>query len=86
MFKIFQSVTMNLVKTLSFQFLYSDGDKMMPSAFIERVYEEQKKSGTRSVQKYNFGNSNHVAHLREKPQEYEVQMSRFLKPILESTR
>jgi len=67
-----------------FQLLYSDNDKMMPSAFIERIADEQRSIGLRSVAQHNFGTTNHVAHLREKPEDYQNKIEQFLKLVIKS--
>jgi hypothetical protein len=60
-------------------FLYSDRDRMMPAAFVERVIEAQKAADSRRfIQAHNFRTSEHVSHFKDFPEDYKAQIKYFL--------
>jgi hypothetical protein len=70
-----------LVETASWPllFLYSDRDRMMPAAFVERVIEAQKAADSRRfIQAHNFRTSEHVSHFKDFPEDYKAQIKYFL--------
>ena len=63
-------------------FLYSDGDRMMPAAFVERVIDAQKRLRLRPVFSHNFVTSDHVAHFKDQPEVYCSEIETFLNIVL----
>ncbi|CAO4362133.1 unnamed protein product [Caenorhabditis nigoni] len=61
-------------------FLYSEKDSMIPFRGLEEFIEEQKKRGCH-VDSVNFGDTEHVAHFREKPEEYTKKCIEFVSKL-----
>lgn len=59
-------------------YLYSTGDKVIPSRRVESFMEEQGRTG-KQVFSFNFGSSPHVDHYRTFPDLYASQLDTFLK-------
>jgi hypothetical protein len=63
-------------------FLYSNGDKVISEIAIKKVVKEAKEAGS-EVEEFNFGDSEHVAHLQKYPIEYQNIITIFLKKYIE---
>ncbi|PIC52337.1 hypothetical protein B9Z55_002486 [Caenorhabditis nigoni] len=61
-------------------YLYSEKDSMVPLGALEEFEEEQKRRGCH-VDSVNFGDTEHVAHFREKPEEYTKKCIEFVSKI-----
>ena len=59
-------------------YLYSTADSVCSSERVERIMEEQREKG-RSVESYSWGDSEHVRHLVEHPEQYEELLVGFLR-------
>jgi len=56
-------------------FLYSDGDELVQSEFVEEVIKELEDKDF-PVWSRNFGDTRHVGHMRAKPEEYWCEIAR----------
>ncbi|KAH0853155.1 hypothetical protein HID58_093415, partial [Brassica napus] len=66
-------------------YLYSSGDKVVPSHSVEIRIKEQQKIG-RKVQSFNFKSSPHVDHYRNFPDLYSSQLHNFLQECFKPTK
>lgn len=66
-------------------YLYSSGDKVVPSHSVEIRIKEQQKIG-RNVQSFNFKSSPHVDHYRNFPDLYSSQLHNFLQECFKPTK
>ncbi|KAF8093496.1 hypothetical protein N665_0383s0123 [Sinapis alba] len=66
-------------------YLYSSGDKVVPSHAVEIRIKEQQKIG-RTVHSFNFKSSPHVDHYRNFPDLYSSQLHNFLQECFKPTK
>ncbi|CAG7860794.1 unnamed protein product [Brassica rapa] len=66
-------------------YLYSSGDKVVPSHSVEIRIKEQQKIG-RNVHSFNFKSSPHVDHYRNFPDLYSSQLHNFLQECFKTTK
>ncbi|KAG2303026.1 hypothetical protein Bca52824_031677 [Brassica carinata] len=66
-------------------YLYSSGDKVVPSHSIELRIKEQQKIG-RNVHSFNFRSSPHVDHYRNFPDMYSSQLHNFMQECFKPTK
>jgi hypothetical protein len=64
-------------------YLYSSGDKVVPSHSVEFRIQGQVKMG-RNIHSFNFGTSPHVDHFRSFPDLYTSQLHNFLQECFTS--
>ncbi|CAD5318817.1 unnamed protein product [Arabidopsis thaliana] len=66
-------------------YLYSSGDKVVPSHSVELRIREQQKIG-RKIHSFNFKSSPHVDHYRNFPDLYSSQLQNFLQECFTPTK
>ncbi|KAG5378002.1 hypothetical protein IGI04_025844 [Brassica rapa subsp. trilocularis] len=66
-------------------YLYSSGDKVVPSHSVELWIKEQQKIG-RKIHSFSFRSSPHVEHYRNFPDLYSSQLHNFLQDCFKQTK
>ncbi|KAF8100142.1 hypothetical protein N665_0230s0026 [Sinapis alba] len=66
-------------------YLYSTGDKVVPSHSVELRIKEEQKTG-RNIHSFNFRSSPHVDHYRNFPDLYSSQLHNFLQECFKPTK
>ncbi|WIA40744.1 hypothetical protein OEZ86_004428 [Tetradesmus obliquus] len=62
-------------------FLYSDADALIQPAAVEAFMEQLGRAGSETF-RHKWGDSEHVSHFRQYPEEYTQQLLQFVKRVL----
>lgn len=62
-------------------FLYSDADALIQPAAVEAFMEQLGRAGSETF-RHKWGDSEHVSHFRQYPEEYTQQLVQFVKRVL----